>query len=111
MTWHSIMEYAHQGIEVKQLPGVAVPPRQPEAVAEGKAKSEEQPPPRPITLSKRGAEILAQVERMMDDANRALGPPTSAVTVAPKKQAAVAQKTDAMATALEGKSFDLGGRN
>src|SRR5690348_12701474 len=26
MTWHEIMAYAHQGIEVKQLPGVAVPP-------------------------------------------------------------------------------------
>jgi len=114
MTWHSIMEYAHQGIELKQLPGVTIPPRQPEVVAEGKSKSEEQPPPRPITLSKRGAEILAQVERMMDDANHALGPPPSTVSAVPKKQAQQQQqqkKTDAMATALEGKSFDLGGRN
>ena len=35
MTWHNIMEYAHQGIELKQLPGVAVPPARPaEAFAE-----------------------------------------------------------------------------
>ena len=25
MTWHNIMAYAHQGVELKQLPGVAVP--------------------------------------------------------------------------------------
>ena len=109
MTWHSIMEYAHQGIELKQLPGVTVPPRQPETVAEAKAKSKEAPPPRPVTLSKRGAEILVQVERMMDDASRAMGPPLSTVSLAPDKQIEKPQKADAMATALEGKSF--GNRN
>ena len=25
MTWHNIMDYAHQGIEIKQLPGIPVP--------------------------------------------------------------------------------------
>ena len=41
MTWHKIMAYAHQGIELKQLPGVAVPQvRQQPAVAEVKSKSE-----------------------------------------------------------------------
>ena len=25
MTWHNIMAYAHQGIEIRQLPGVAIP--------------------------------------------------------------------------------------
>ena len=111
MTWHAIMEYAHQGIEVKQLPGVTVPPRQPEVVAELKAKSSEAPPPRPVTLSKRGAEILVQVEHMMDDASRALGPLPSTVSLTPEKQAEARKKLDPMATALEGKSFDLGGRN
>ncbi len=110
MTWHTIMEYAHQGIEIKQLPGVTIPPRQPEAVAQGRAK-EEQPPPRPITLSKRGAEILVRVEHMMDDASRALGPLPTALEPGAKKQAEAPHKVDAMATALEGKAFDLGGRN
>ncbi|HTQ81749.1 MAG TPA: penicillin-binding transpeptidase domain-containing protein, partial [Pseudolabrys sp.] len=112
MTWHNIMDYAHQGIELKQLPGVAVPPARPaEAFAESKSKSSEPPPRRPITLSKRGAEILVQVEHMMDDASRALGPLPSALSAEPKKEAVAPQKIDAMATALEGKSFDLGGRN
>jgi penicillin-binding protein 1A len=112
MTWHNIMEYAHQGIELKQLPGVAVPPARPaEAFAESKTKSQEPAPRRPITLSKRGAEILVQVERMMDDATRKLGPIPSALSTAPAKKVETPQKTDAMATALEGKSFNLGGRN
>ena len=34
MTWHTIMAYAHSGIEIKQLPGIAVPhDRQEQAVA------------------------------------------------------------------------------
>ncbi len=51
MTWHKIMAYAHQGIELKQLPGVSAPQvRQQPAVAEVKSKSNEaQPPPRPCT--------------------------------------------------------------
>ena len=76
MTWHKIMAYAHQGIELKQLPGVPAPQvRQQPAVAEVKSKSNEPPPPpRPALLTKRGADVLVRVERLMDDANRALGP-------------------------------------
>jgi penicillin-binding protein 1A len=108
MTWHAIMEYAHQGIELKQLPGVAVPDRK-QTVAEAKAKANDQQPPpvRPAVLTKRGADILVRVERMMEDANRALGPvPPTASTE--KKRAAAPEKTDALASALEGKAF---GRN
>jgi penicillin-binding protein 1A len=103
MTWHSIMEYAHQGIEVRQLPGVPVPAR-PQNVAEAKTKSGETPPPaRPAVLTKRGADILVRVERLMDDANRALGP-----AVSDKKKQAGAQQpgdTGALAVSLEGHAF------
>jgi penicillin-binding protein 1A len=109
MTWHAIMEYAHQGIEIKQLPGIAVPPaRQQPAVAESKTKVD-QPPPRPVALSKRGADILVQVEHMMDAATRALGPMPSATSTGRKKQAQALQqapqKGDALASALEGKAL------
>ena len=41
MTWHKIMAYAHDGVELKQLPGVAVPQvRQQPAVAEVKSKTQ-----------------------------------------------------------------------
>jgi hypothetical protein len=60
-------------------------------------------------LTRRGADILARVERMMDDANRAMGPLPSATSASKKKQAAVPEKGDALATALEGHAF--GSRN
>jgi penicillin-binding protein 1A len=79
MTWHGIMTYAHQGIEVKQLPGIPAPPaRKDMVVAESKQKQNDAPPPRPPLLTKRGADVLINVERMMDDANRALGPTPAA---------------------------------
>jgi penicillin-binding protein 1A len=97
------MDYAHQGIELKQLPGVPVPTvRQQPVVAEGKSKSDEPPPPsRPAVLTKRGADILVRVERMMDDANRALGPVRPTVSTEKQKQAADQQKRDALAVAIE----------
>jgi penicillin-binding protein 1A len=109
MTWHNIMDYAHQGIEIKQLPGIPVPPaRQEPAVAEVKSKTGA-PPPRPTVLTKRGADILVRVERMMDDANRAMGPLRPTVSTYKKKQAEAPQKGDALAASLEGHAF--GSRN
>jgi penicillin-binding protein 1A len=108
MTWHSIMEYAHQGIELKQLPGIPVPARElPAAAAQAKAKpgTEQPPPPRPTMLTKRGADVLARIERQLDDANRALGPlPTTASNDA-TQMAAAPDKDGALAEALEGKAF------
>jgi penicillin-binding protein 1A len=102
MTWHTIMEYAHQGIEIKQLPGIPVPPaRQQPAVADAKTKSGEPPPPRPAVLTKRGADVLVRVERMMDDAQRALGPSIPTVSTEKKRQVSDLQKPDAVAAALE----------
>jgi penicillin-binding protein 1A len=113
MTWHTIMEYAHQGIEVKQLPGLPVPPaRQKPVVADAKTKSNEQPPPpRPAVLTKRGADILVRVERLLDDANRALGPMPPTVSTEKKKQVSVPppDNGEALTAALEGQA--LGGRN
>lgn len=71
-TWHDIMVYAHQGIELKQIPGLgpngsAVG----RGVAEGDSK-ERRASDRPTVLTKRGADVLVRVERMMEDATRAL---------------------------------------
>jgi penicillin-binding protein 1A len=75
MTWHGIMEYAHQGIELKPLPGIPAPaPRKDMVVAENKKKPDANaPPPRPALLTKKGADVLVRVEHMMDEASRALG--------------------------------------
>ncbi|MDO8875143.1 MAG: PBP1A family penicillin-binding protein [Pseudolabrys sp.] len=111
MTWQAIMSYAHQGIEIKQLPGVPVPSR-PEAKVAG-GKQIEPPPPRPTILSKRGAEILVRIERMLDDSNRAMVPLRPTVSTDRKNQAlapeAPAKTGEALASALE--SQTLGSRN
>ncbi|MGB7617696.1 MAG: PBP1A family penicillin-binding protein [Pseudolabrys sp.] len=112
MTWHKIMAYAHDGIEVKQLPGVPVPQvRQQTVVAETKPKSSEPaPPPRPALLTRRGADVLVRVEKLMDDANRKLGPPARpTVSTAKQKQAKAPGASDALASSLEGQAF--GNRN
>jgi penicillin-binding protein 1A len=105
MTWHNIMAYAHEGIEIKPLPGIPAPKRREQPAVAFKTKPGEGPPPqRPVMLSKRGAEILARIERMMKEASRAMGPPPSTVSSEKKQQAA--KKGDALASALEGRAFD-----
>jgi penicillin-binding protein 1A len=113
MTWHNIMAYAHQGIEIKPLSGIPVPTvRKQPLVAQVSSKSNEPaPPPRPIGLSKRGADILVRVERLMDDANRAMGPPRPTVSSEKKKKAEAPQKGDALTATLEGRAFNVGGHN
>jgi penicillin-binding protein 1A len=69
MTWHDIMTYAHQGIELKPIPGVNSPPLKPARVA---AAGKNEAAQRPALLTRRGADVLVRVERLMDDATRAL---------------------------------------
>jgi penicillin-binding protein 1A len=76
-TWHSIMEYAHQGVELKPIPGLgpattAVAARPTPTAAAAPAKTGEAVAQRPAILTRRGADILVRVERLMDDATRAL---------------------------------------
>jgi penicillin-binding protein 1A len=71
-TWHDIMAYAHQGIELKPIPGVST---QTSAVARNRSpesKGGSEAPQRPSILTRRGADVLVRVERLMDDATRAL---------------------------------------
>ena len=72
MTWREIMAYAHQGIELKPIPGVppGPPPPPPDTVAVGGSPREA--PTRPIALNVRAAEILVRIERLFEDATRAL---------------------------------------
>ena len=70
-TWQQIMSYAHQGIEIKPIPGVPdVPSRKPH-VADA-AASDADRPPRPPTLTRAGAEALVRIERLLDEAAREL---------------------------------------
>jgi penicillin-binding protein 1A len=73
-TWHGIMEFAHQGVELRNIPGIA-----PNGSTVGKTLADSkdrgnaaQEAARPTVLTKRGTAVLVRVERMMDDATRAL---------------------------------------
>lgn len=72
-TWHDIMVAAHQGVEVREIPGVGMGKKLPrEQVANAQANAapkvlETKPGPPPV-LTKRGADILVRVEKLLDDA-------------------------------------------
>ena len=73
MIWHAAMAYGHQGIEIKTLPGIppaAAPAAKPQVAATEKGLPP--PPPRPTVLTRRGTDVLVRIERMMEDASRAL---------------------------------------
>jgi penicillin-binding protein 1A len=69
------MVAAHQGVEIKELAGVGMGERLPQptmpaaVAATGNApKAPETKPGPPPVLTKRGADILVQVEKLLDDA-------------------------------------------
>jgi penicillin-binding protein 1A len=83
-TWHDIMAAAHQGVEIKDIAGYPTVARPPTPVASAVVASgaprppEIKPGPPPI-LTKRGADILVQVEKLLDDAARTAGDPLKPV--------------------------------
>jgi penicillin-binding protein 1A len=82
-TWHDIMVAAHQGVEVKEIAGIGMgtklpPPNQPATVAaNGAPKILETKPGPPPVLTRRGADILVRVEKLLDDAGKAAGKTSS----------------------------------
>ena len=78
MTWHEIMEYAHQGIELKNLAGLPPNPAPTAPVADNAAKGEIA---HPAMLTFKGAQVLVGVERMMEDASHALPPAGSSAAL------------------------------
>jgi penicillin-binding protein 1A len=68
-TWHNIMAYAHQGVELRPLPGLT-PPQHAPGIAESSFKGSDQP--RAVLLTRKGTEALLHVERILDDAVHAL---------------------------------------
>jgi penicillin-binding protein 1A len=84
-TWHDIMTYAHQGIELKPLPGLPAP-QGPANVASNGTAGDLGAPQRPVTLSRKSADVLGDIEQLFraaDEKRRVgLGPVTSAVTLA-----------------------------
>jgi penicillin-binding protein 1A len=68
-TWHNLMAYAHQGVELRPLPGLPAPQHAP-AIADSVFKGGDQP--HAVLLTRKGTEALLHVERILDDASHAL---------------------------------------
>ncbi|NWG25084.1 MAG: PBP1A family penicillin-binding protein [Pseudorhodoplanes sp.] len=96
MTWREIMVAAHQGVELKNLYGVAPFPNAPTVVGDahsGDATTQ-------AFLTRRGTEVLVRVERLMEDASRALAKSPSRGKSVEQRDPKAAQ--DAVASAIRG---------
>jgi penicillin-binding protein 1A len=70
------MSVAHQGIEIRELPGVGMGVKLPQPAAPQTMAAYGAPQPKPPeikpgpppVLTKRGADLLVQIEKMLDDA-------------------------------------------
>jgi penicillin-binding protein 1A len=71
LLWHNVMTYAHQGVELRPLPGLPpIPPHAP-SVADA-ALLKESPAPQQILLTRKATEALIRIEHSLDDASHAL---------------------------------------
>jgi penicillin-binding protein 1A len=98
------MAYAHQGIELKPIPGLAAPSpgRANVAANASNSNTKSDVPQRPSLLTKRAADILVHVEQLMDDAAHALAARASAdQRVENDGTAAPAGRPDSLAAASE----------
>jgi len=79
MTWRQIMAYAHQGVEIKPIPGVSGPTPAAPATASTPAAGSD-PNAARIMLTRRSIDVLLRIERNMETATRALAatPPVPA---------------------------------
>lgn len=97
-TWHDIMLAAHQGVEVREIPGVGMGQKLPsQRVANAQANAapkvlETKPGPPPV-LTKRGADVLVRVEKLLDDAAKT----ATKAAADDGKQAKPASSTSALA--------------
>jgi penicillin-binding protein 1A len=76
MIWQQVMAYAHQGVEIKPYPGVAPFSGAPVAAAaptETTKAADYVPPPQ--LLTRKGADILVRIEKMLEDATKAMPAP------------------------------------
>jgi penicillin-binding protein 1A len=87
-TWHEIMAYAHQGIELKQIAGIGPNGASVGPILDKDGKGDA--PIRPAMLTHKGVDSLLRVERLMDEAGRALASNGVAAPTAPPAKPAAA---------------------
>jgi len=100
MTWQKIMAYAHQGIELKPMPGV-VPFPNPTGPAIAAKPGDEIP--RPTLLTKKGVDVLVRIERALEDASQALGGPAGTGRTVEAAPPASPGRSEGVIAATEGR--------
>ena len=101
-TWHEIMAYAHQGIELKNITGLA-----PNSATVGPIlENNKNEALRPVMLTNKGVQALLRVERLMDEAGRAMvaipqAPDAPAATTTPTPPKRADNKVGNVAAASE----------
>jgi penicillin-binding protein 1A len=91
-TWHDIMVAAHQGVEIKEIPGIGAGTKLPATAAAANVASsapDAKPGPPPI-LTRRGADILVRVEKLLDEAGKTAGTASSSEPAKPRASSALA---------------------
>jgi penicillin-binding protein 1A len=112
MTWKKIMAYAHQGVELRNMPGV---PANPGPVGPAVAATPGARPgdeiPRPTLLTKKGADVLVRIERALEETSRALAVPGADRTVeaAPPAAPITGGRSDGVVAATEGRGRPVRG--
>jgi len=102
IVWHEIMTYAHQGVELRQLPGLPAPQRV-QVAAEAGPQGEEQP--HPALLTKKATQALTRLEQLLDEADRALAAqPGQVGTLGSLDGEPGARRTDTLAAAADQKT-------
>ncbi len=110
MTWQKIMAYAHQGVELKTMPGVQPSPGPvgpPVAATPGSKPGDEIP--RPTLLTKKGTDVLVRIERALEDASRSLAAPAPDRTVEGPPASSPAGRGDGVVAATEGRGRPVRG--
>jgi penicillin-binding protein 1A len=109
-TWHDIMVAAHQGVEIKEIPGIGAGTKLPPTVASGPATTTGAPKPPdikpgpPPILTKRGADILVRVEKLLDEAAKTAAKTSSGDPAKPVKPVSSSSATfpESFAAAVPG---------
>ena len=72
-TWHDVMQYAHQGIDLKPLPGRPAPTAAATAAASAPKPGEAEAPRRPASLAANAAAALTTIEAAIKDVQKSRG--------------------------------------
>jgi penicillin-binding protein 1A len=104
------MIVAHQGVEIKEIPGIGAGTKLPPPVASattaanGALKPPDIKPGPPPILTKRGADILVRVEKLLDEAAKTAGKSSSGDPAKPVKPVSSSSVTfpDSFAAAAPG---------